>query len=170
MRTKLTRAAGTAVMAVGDGICVGIVTTSVGLVVALCVPVDTRYLFFPGVSLILAAGVGAGLRRTAAIPHPHTAPDDRRPCLQDSAVTMFNHDSGYASPQLLLARAAWWAEEWWCRHVSQRGLYRLLDEAAQHYREREPDFDLTPQVREAALRRIAHQFAHDEGGSRFAPP
>ncbi|MGG7569249.1 hypothetical protein [Streptomyces sirii] len=49
----------------------------------------------------------------------------------------------------------WAAEEWWCRHVTQRELYRQLDAMGRAFKASLPEEWATPEHAERSLRRIA---------------
>ena len=60
---------------------------------------------------------------------------------------------------------AYAVEEWWCRHFTQRELYRLLDAARIHT---PPEWD-TPEFRAKALDRLAQDFG-SIGTQEHTPP
>jgi hypothetical protein len=65
-----------------------------------------------------------------------------------------------------LARPLWAAEEWWCRHVTQRELYRRLDAIGRAFRASLPTEWDEPGFAERGLREIRSAVAakREQGG------
>ncbi|MFC6062833.1 hypothetical protein [Streptomyces ochraceiscleroticus] len=58
------------------------------------------------------------------------------------------------------ARSAWWAaEDWWCRHVTERELHRHLDGLRDAFRSQLPPEWETPEHDADMLRRLTERIA-----------